>query len=406
MPVESIVESCKYYKRNKVLNIIRFQSQVSRFEIKKLTAYSMATVLSLIDELIADRLVYEEACLESRVGRKPQWLRINPAGAYFMGVEFNRQELNAAMINFAGEIVFTAHSPLQKEDKPERILELVRRHFLDALASSGCDPRRVLGIGLGLPGYFDAERGIATHYDRMSAWNNVPVRQWIETECQTTCLIGNNVTMMALAYQWLKNQNAAEDFLFVSVRTGARVVPVMNGMPFLSQKGYAGQLGHLKVPGSNRLCSCGKRGCLNAEISETAIVSKMIEGILLGRFPEIEALAGHDLNAVSLDGFIRSVRQGHADSLALLRDTGIILGHALGSIIDIMPPDRIVLAGDIFQTAPPIIEAVAAGVQANCLADNFQNLQISVSTFGHESGAVGAAALVMQDRFKFIDQHV
>ena len=89
MSRESIMESRKYYQRNKMLSIIRYQKDVSRYDVKKATAYSMTTVLNTIEEMLGEGLIYEEECAEARVGRKPVWLRINPDGGYFIGLEFN-----------------------------------------------------------------------------------------------------------------------------------------------------------------------------------------------------------------------------------------------------------------------------------------------------------------------------
>ena len=86
MEMDSILENRKNYQRNKMLSVIRLHENISRNDVKKITAYSMTTVLSTIDELIQEGLVYEESCNDSRVGRKPVWLRINPEGGYFLGV--------------------------------------------------------------------------------------------------------------------------------------------------------------------------------------------------------------------------------------------------------------------------------------------------------------------------------
>ena len=83
MEMDSILENRKNYQRNKMLSVIRLHENISRNDVKKITAYSMTTVLSTIDELIQEGLVYEESCNDSRVGRKPVWLRINPEDIFW-----------------------------------------------------------------------------------------------------------------------------------------------------------------------------------------------------------------------------------------------------------------------------------------------------------------------------------
>lgn len=84
-----IIRNRKFFKRNKILSIIRYSDNISRNDVKKLTLYSIPTVRDIIDELINEGLVYEEECDDSRIGRRPIWLKLNPSGAYFIGVEFN-----------------------------------------------------------------------------------------------------------------------------------------------------------------------------------------------------------------------------------------------------------------------------------------------------------------------------
>ena len=67
MENESILESRKYYQRNKMLSVIRTNTDVSRNDIRKMTAYSMTTVMNTVEDMIRDGLIYEEECEEARV---------------------------------------------------------------------------------------------------------------------------------------------------------------------------------------------------------------------------------------------------------------------------------------------------------------------------------------------------
>ena len=117
MEMDSILENRKNYQRNKMLSVIRLHENISRNDVKKITAYSMTTVLSTIDELIQEGLVYEESCNDSRVGRKPVWLRINPEGGYFLGVEFNRNAIHCVALDFTGKLIYDAERNIETSEK-------------------------------------------------------------------------------------------------------------------------------------------------------------------------------------------------------------------------------------------------------------------------------------------------
>ncbi len=404
MSNESILESRKFYKRNKILNIIRYNDNVSRHDLKKITSYSMTTVLNITEELLKDKLIYEEDCNETRVGRKPLWLKINPVGGYFIGIEFNLYHMYCAMLNFNGETVFEHSIKISKNTCSDRILENICS--LIEMATNMVKGENIFGIGIGVPGYFDSANGIALEYPMIPGWENIPIKKIIEDKFNVTCHIDNNVTVMAFAYKWLKADEHFDDFIFISIRSGARIVPVINNELFLSNKGFSGQLGHIKIPSSNRLCTCGKRGCLNAEISYSGIRSKIIEGALIGKFKQLLELVDNDITKVDISAFIESVKLKHEDSLELLFETAGYLGYATGFLIDIFAPKKIVLLGELVKTGDDFIKAVSEAVKKNSIEDNYNNLTISASTFSDNIGALGAAAMVMQREFEFIKENI
>ena len=159
MEMDSILENRKNYQRNKMLSVIRLHENISRNDVKKITAYSMTTVLSTIDELIQEGLVYEESCNDSRVGRKPVWLRINPEGGYFLGVEFNRNAIHCVALDFTGKLIYDAERNIETSEKTaDQVLELVKKMIYDGIAFLGEKSKKVIGIGIGIPGYSDANR--------------------------------------------------------------------------------------------------------------------------------------------------------------------------------------------------------------------------------------------------------
>ncbi len=216
----------------------------------------------------------------------------------------------------------------------------------------------------------------------------------------------NNINVMIYAYKWLVYHGKCEDMLFISIRSGARVIPIINNQPVSSTYGYSGELGHVKIKGGSRLCSCGRYGCLNSEISDVAIVNKIIDGIYVGRFKEIQEMTGGDPDRITMSVFVESVRRGHEDSLKLLRQVGGFMGDAIGMLVNIFAPKKIVLFGELAEIGDLLLEQVREIVRQDTIEENSANLEILASEFGRNLGAMGAAALVMQDAFEFLDEKI
>lgn len=404
---ESILESRKYNQRNKMLNVIRTGEDVSRNDLKKITSYSMTTVLSTVDEMIKDRLVIEEECSDARVGRRPIWLRLNPGGGYFVGLEFNRIQMHCVVLDFAGKLIYDNTYTLEKDDtKAKFVIEMIKTMIHKALDFLKDKNGTVFGIGLGVPGYNDKSRGIAISYSHVEGWENIPIKRIVEEEFHIPCYMCNNVDVMIYAYKWLIYQGKCEDMLFISIRTGVHLIPIINNQAVSSRYGFPGELGHVKVAGGSRLCACGRYGCLNSEISDVAIINRISEGIRVGRFKEIADAVNNDTDQVTMALFLDSVRKGHEDSVRLLEQIKIFLGDTLSMLVNIFAPGKIVLYGALAELGELLLDDLHEYVFRNVVKENTKDLQIVASEFGRNLGALGAAALVLQEAFKFVDERI
>jgi predicted NBD/HSP70 family sugar kinase len=402
---ESIIETRKYYKRNKILNLIRTCGRLSRYDIKKMTSYSMATVLGVIDELLEKGYLYEEESSDGHVGRKPTWLRINPEFGSFIGVEFNATRMNCAMLGFCDNVMGSASRVIDPGDSSEDVLEKLAGLIEEVLRAHR--PNQLFGIGIGLPGYYDSERGVGLEYAFIKAWRNVPVKAFIEARFQCPCYVENNVTAMAIGYKHRKlPPGYTDDFLFVSIRNGVRLVPVINNELFLSNKGYAGQLGHTKVYGSNRLCTCGRRGCLNAEVSDVGLRVKLIEAALAGGMPALLARVGGDYTRIGVGAFVDLALEGDPSALRLLGETAEYLGQSLGVILDILAPRHIVLYGELIRAGDAFMGPLRSALERNAIPDNFEHLTVIPCECDESMGAYGAAALVINRQFEFLKETI
>ena len=162
----------------------------------------------------------------------------------------------------------------------------------------------------------------------------------------------------------------------------------------------------MKIKGGSRLCSCGRYGCLNSEISDVAIVNKIIDGIYVGRFKEIQEMTGGDQDLITMSVFVESVRRGHEDSLKQLKQIGGFMGDAMGMLVNIFAPKKIVLFGELAEIGDLLLDQVREIVRQDTIEENSEHLEIVASEFGRNLGAIGAAALVMQDAFEFVDEKI
>lgn len=405
--MESILQNRKNYQRNKILNIIRTGHNISRNDVKKISGYSMTTVIGSVNDLLAEHLILEEECMDDRVGRRPVWLKINPDGGYCIGVEFNRNEMHCVIIDFLGKAIYHNGVKIAREERSKDSIITKLEHMIqDGIDFLGRKKCRIIGIGIGVPGYSDKKTGTAFSYRYIEGWHDVPLREIIEKKFGIPCYLENNINIMVYAYKWFIYNGKCEDMLFVSVRTGARVIPVINNRPIISNKGFSGEIGHLKLGNGSNLCECGQYGCINSEISEVAIVNKIMNGIRIGCFQDIWEKANHNSDHITVQLFVESALEGHKDSLTLEKHMALIYGNMLGVLVNIFAPQRIILFGTLNGLGDLLLNDIREVLKSYAIQDNLDNLHISYSQFGRDLGALGAGAYVIQSAFPFIEERV
>lgn len=403
---ESIIENRKFYKRNKILDIIRNEAYCSRADIKKITSYSMSTVLEFVDGLLKEGCITEEASTLTKVGRKPTWLKINPNYGRFVGFDIHGTRMNCALTDFDGKIIKYLHKDFRYDAGSDEMVDQIDS-LINEITYSDDSIRGVIAIGFGFPGYFDAKNGTGINYPILKNWQNIPIKEHLENKYSCNCYVENNVSLMSLGYKYLDaNTNISDDYLFVSVRSGVRLVPIINGETLWGEKSFAGQIGHIKIPNSSRSCNCGKKGCLNSEVGEFGLRAKIIERILTGKMQKLYEKVGFSVDNVDIEGFISQVIDGDEECRELLRETAKILGEALGKMLDIFSPKQLIVYGEIMKAESLFINPFSEALKSNSMPENSKNLSIKLCPPDERLGAYGATLLALKSEYEIIEETI
>ena len=392
--------------RNRILHIIRSRKKVSKMDIKKISKYSMITVLDTIDSLFRENLIlYAEKVNTAKSGRKPTHIAINPQGGYFLGLTFNAAEISVALLNYCGELEYFRRYPLEQEKVS--VNYVLRRIYsvLDSFLRRYSSIRsKIIGLGVGAPGYIDEEQGLCVFYPHIKNWRSIPLRELLSRRVKDIPVyIDHNTNAMLLSYRWLRPESTEGMLALISIRSGIRMSCMINSVLYKGKNFSAGEIGHTKVSGGARRCPCGKTGCLESEISEKAIRLKILEGIRRNRFAKLWKRAGRNENKVDMDLFIALVREGDPDALAMLEEICNYLGDSITQLVNILNPSRVILNTSLCDLGDLFIEKLKRIVWEQGIFVALDGLSIEPVAFGDKSAAIGAAAIVMERELDFVD---
>ncbi len=397
----NIIEKRKQIKKNNIIKVIRDHEDVSRYVLKKKTKYSMTTILNSVVALIEEGLVTEEESTQKSVGRTPVYLKLNPEGRFFIGVEFNAERVKVSIVNFAVVVVYTKAYKLPNRATVEEVFIILKKAIQEALNQIE-EKDKVVGIGIGVPGYVDRQNGIALQYSYFKDWNNVAIKSIIEKEFGLDVFVDNNIN--ALAHHYLYEHREKNNFVIVSMQYGVRLGIVLNGEIFVGNSGNAGEIGHTKVLNGQRQCSCGKIGCLDSEISYLAIEQKIKEYMREGKLQGIAAAIMKNEGKFTMEMLGTAIAEGDECAKLILKDMTGHLGRKLSTVISVIDIEDIIALNVCDLDNDNFANQVYDTIKDNSLETLVESVSVECEIVDPYAAAKGAAIMILEEEYGFIKE--
>lgn len=370
-----------------LLELVRSGRAVTRGALQQATGLSRATVGQRLDRLFRAGWLREGAGgpVDSPLGGRPSiTLEFDDAHAIVLAADLETRHARAAVLTLTGEILAEHSGTLVIEDGPEAVLGDLGRWFAELLEKAGRRAGEVCGIGLAVPGPVDSETGRVVQPPIMPGWDGYDITGRLarafgeETgAAPVPVLVDNDANLMAYGEQRTGYPDCSA-FVLVKVSTGIGAGVVVDGSVYRGIDGGAGDIGHIRV-GADAQCRCGSYGCLAAVASGRAVARRLAE-------TGVPAASGSDVRDL--------LASGHPGAAALAREAGRQVGDVLATVVTLLNPGVLMIAGDLAGTA--FLTGVRELLYQRALPRSTAHLDVVTSRLGERAGLIGAGALVVE----------
>lgn len=379
-------------QKKEIINLLaNSASEMTIPEICRRIQLSIPTGTKLINELIEDRVITSSGKKETGNGRKPIMYSLNPSSLYSVGVEILMRRISIGIVDLRFNTVFYKRDKNFRISDSEECLEYVKDFIHDSIEEAGIEASRILGIGIGLTGRVNIQTGIAYNYFRFL---EEPLSQYFTRVFNRDVFIDNDTHIWGHAEKIFGRASNTSNALVVNLGRGLGMSIIASGEMITGGSGFAGEFGHMQFGDSNKLCICGKRGCLGMEVSGFALEEKFKMKIEEG---ESSILTRElDLDQLRYDDILDAASRGDALSILLIQQTGNHLGKALGNIVNLLNPDVIVLGGKFARAENLLLDSVRSGMIHSALPNPLKNVTLELSSLDEKGGVRGAGAMVFK----------
>ena len=363
--------------RARVLTTLAHLGPLSRAELARRTRLAPSTVTGLVAGLQADRLVVlldEHAATGDRGGRPGQLLALHRRTGLVAGVDVGKAHARVTVADLAHRVVAERDAALEPDAAWGDQVAVVQALLTDVLAEAGASMAQVVSVAVGLPGPY--RPGGTVDPAILPGWAGTDPARELAVAFGTPVVIGNDANLGALGECMWGAGRGSSDVVYVKVGTGIGAGLVLRDELYVGS-GVAGELGHVSVDPRGPRCRCGNRGCLELLAGGAAV---------LARVPEARTLA--DVAALAA--------AGDEPAVAAVGDTARLLGRALGGVVNLLNPQRVVLGGDLAGAGEALLAPLREALADAALASARDDLAVVTGLHGARAEVLGAVALALR----------
>ncbi|MER7839011.1 ROK family transcriptional regulator [Streptomyces sp. NPDC096040] len=385
--------------RYEVLRHIIAESPTSRQELAAVTGLSLATVATLVGELLELRMITEVGFEDSAGGRPRGLVAVNASGSALIGVDIAETYVHVELFDLALNVLARAEEDMRPgEHRPRQVVSHVAAAVGSVVAQAGVEGARVLGVGVSVPGQVDRGTGVAEYAPNWD-WHDVPLLDLLSEHIAYPLHLDNPLRACAVAEQWFGAARGRGDTVVVNLGTGVGAGLALGGGLHRGVSNSAGEWGHTTLVLDGRPCHCGNHGCVETYVGAPGIMLNLRESS-----PDSPLLHPEDQTA-TIEALARGVADGDPVAVQVVRDTARYVGAGVANLVNLLNPELVVLSSWVARRlGEPLLDEVREAVRRHALGRPFAATEIVLSPIPTDPVCLGAATFALEGALRSVGQ--
>ncbi|WP_330252624.1 ROK family protein [Nocardia sp. NBC_00565] len=366
-----------------LLRHVHLSGPVSRAVLAERMGLNRSTILALTADLAAAGLVSEELPGQTgKAGRPSLVVRPESERVYGLALDVGADRLAVARVGLGGVILDRRETPRPSGTfDPNDVITALAALAENMIRESG--PETVcVGVGVAFCGMVREQDGVV-RYGPNIGWVDVPVGALLSERLGLRVAVGNNANLGALAECERGVGVGIADMIYLHGEVGIGGGIIMGGKMLGGEGGYGGEVGHMIVNPGGRACTCGSRGCLEAEAGELALIAAAGRTDLTGR--------------AAVEAIVDAAARGDATARDALHQIGDWLGYGVANLVNIFNPTMVIFGGVLREIYLASAAQVRSRLAVNGLLAVRERVRLRTSALADDAPLVGAAELAFAD---------
>lgn len=311
---------------------------------------------------------------------------------YTVGIDIGGTDIKIGIVDKHHNIVAKGVYPTQAEKGAEGVIKNIVSAIDMIFEKSGIDKKDCTHIGIGCPGTIDPQNGIVIYSNNL-AWENIHLKEEIKQATGLDVYISNDANCAALGEVKAGFGGKYKNAVVITLGTGVGGGIVIDGKLFEGGIGGA-EIGHTLIEKDGILCTCGRKGCLEAYASATALIRQAKEAVNSNQDSQLYKMCGGDIQNMNGKIPFDAAKAGDQTAIEVIERYTDYLAEGIINMTNIFRPEAIILSGGISKQGEYLTHILKDKVMPHLFgAENSYLPEIECAVLANDAGIAGAASL-------------
>lgn len=313
---------------------------------------------------------------------------------YRAGIDLGGTNIKAGIVDENQRLIAQASVPTQVERPYQEVIKDMADLVTSLLQQKGIAESKLMGIGIGSPGTIDAVHGVVV-YSNNFGWENVPLVEEMHRYYSCPIAISNDANCAALGEVKAGAARDMKNAILLTLGTGVGGGVILDGKVFEGAHAGGAELGHTTLIYGGEPCTCGRRGCVEAYVSATALIRDARRAAEKDPESVLYQLCKGDMSHMNGKIPFDAAAKGDKAAEQVVGNYITYLGETITNFVNIFRPDVILLSGGVCNQGENLTDPLQDYIKDQCFAGEKAFIpKIRCASLGNEAGIIGAANLL------------
>ena len=309
-----------------------------------------------------------------------------------IGIDIGGTSIKGAAVYDDGRMLDVFALPVVKGESGEvtvnKLIDVVENYIKEKGIA-----KEIVGIGMGIPGLLDIEKGIVTYSPNLK-WDNLPIADLFKARLPYPVRIANDANVAAFGEAKFGAGKGVPYVIMLTLGTGVGGGIVLDGKLYEGNEGKGAEMGHIVIELDGRQCGCGRKGCLEAYASATAIINDTKKA--MEEHPEsLMHKVAEELGKIDGRVAFKAARQGDQVALQVVDQYIYFLCEGIMNYCNIFRPNVVILSGGIANEGDYLFDKINDFLKLHQYGfPKSPVVKVVPAKLGYDSGKIGAASLL------------